>query len=342
MKPPLRSLFASVVLTLGIAGCQPPLPPLTPQEQAIMQTLTHAMTPRCIGRYVIDLPAGMVPSGWGGLKAQGVNIEVTPMNESLFQWRYEQREAELRAAHLDAHPDQPVLKEIIPLHGAIGGIFNRSETAGTNGSRTLELLGWRDGYAVKMWVNAFDNMYPEYKNEKWATEVGRDLPEKQALLLNVFARTRGRADAEMPSEQGLCFHGGFLQGPATDEETWIWTMCLPICRMCRYRSPATAIWFRKIRYSIAARISRRMRGTPVVTRYGRASANSMEASLSKSGFRRGTPMSMSKAINSRWKPIAVSAVPRRRSSISTFRTAGDSASPTSAHPAPYLWTVHRR
>ena len=159
-----------------------------------MQTLTHAMTPRCIGRYLIDLPAGMVLSGWGGLKAQGVNIEVAPLNESLFRWRYEQREAELRAAHLDAHPDQPVLKEIIPLRGAIGGGGNRSETGGTNGSRTLELHAWRDGYAIKMWINAFDNLYPEYKNEKWAAEVGRDLPQKQALLLDVFARIRGRAD----------------------------------------------------------------------------------------------------------------------------------------------------
>ena len=218
MKACLRNLFATAALTLGITGCQPSLPPLTPQEHVTMQTLTHAMTPRCIGRYLIDLPAGMVPSGWGGLKAQGVNIEVTPMNESLFQWRYEQREAELRAAHLDAHPDQPVLKEIIPLRGAIGGIFNRSETGGTNGSRTLELHAWRNGYAIKMWINAFDNMYPEYKNEKWATEVGRDLPEKQALLLDVFMRTRGRTDDEIPSEQGLCFHGGFLRGPATAEE----------------------------------------------------------------------------------------------------------------------------
>jgi Tle cognate immunity protein 4 C-terminal domain/Tle cognate immunity protein 4 N-terminal domain len=218
MKQCLRSILASAMLTLGVAGCQPSLPPLTPQEHATMQTLTHAMTPRCIGRYLIDLPAGMVPSGWGGLKAQAVNIEVTPLNEPQFRWRFEQHEAELRATHIDAHPDQPVLKEIIPLRGAIGGIFNRSETGGTNGSRTLELHAWRDGYAIKMWINAFDNLYPEYKNEKWAAEVGRDLPEKQALLLDVFARTRGRADNEMPSEPGLCFHGGFLQGNATDEE----------------------------------------------------------------------------------------------------------------------------
>ena len=218
MKPHLRSLFASVVLTLDLSGCQPSLPPLTPQEQATMQTLTHAMTPRCIGRYLIDLPAGMVPSGWGGLKAQDVNIEVMPMNESLFRWRYEQREAELRAAYLDAHPDQPVLKEIIPLRGAIGGIFNRSENGGSNGSRTLELHAWRNGYALKMWVNAADSTYPEYKDDALSAQIGTDVPQKQALLLDVFMRTRGRTDDEIPSEQGLCFHGGFLQGPATAEE----------------------------------------------------------------------------------------------------------------------------
>jgi hypothetical protein len=218
MKGRMKALLASATLTLGVAGCQPSLPPLTPQEQATMQTLTHAMTPRCIGRYLIDLPASMVPSGWGGLKAQGVNIEVAPLNESLFRWRYEQREAELRAAHLDAHPDQPVLKEIIPLRGAIGGIFNRSENGGSNGSRTLELHAWRDGYAIKMWVNAADSRYPEYKDDLLSAQIGTDVPQKQALLLDVFARIRGRADNEMPSDQGLCFHGGFLQGTATDEE----------------------------------------------------------------------------------------------------------------------------
>jgi len=221
MKPCLRNLFASVVLTLGIVGCQPSLPPLTPQEKATMQTLTHAMTPRCIGRYVIDLPAGMVPSGWGGLKAQDVNIEVTPMVESLFRWRYEQREAELRAAHLDAHPDQPVLKEIIPIRGAIGGIFNRSENGGSNGARTLELHVWRNGYAIKMWIDAADfASYPEYKNNTIVNRmtVKNNIAPKQALLIDMVSRIRGRTDAEMPSEQGLCFHGGLLQGPATAEE----------------------------------------------------------------------------------------------------------------------------
>jgi Tle cognate immunity protein 4 C-terminal domain/Tle cognate immunity protein 4 N-terminal domain len=221
MKPRLRNLFASIALTLDLVGCQPSLPPLTPQEHVTMQTLTHAMTPRCIGRYVIDLPAGMVPSGWGGLKAQDVNIEVAPMNESLFRWRYEQREAELRAAYLDAHPDQPVLKEIIPLRGAIGGIFNRSENGGSNGARTLELHAWRNGYAIKMWVDAADfTSYPEYKNDAIVNQmtVKNDIAPKQGLLIDMVSRTRGRTDNEMPGEQGLCFHGGFLQGPATDEE----------------------------------------------------------------------------------------------------------------------------
>ena len=219
MKACLRNLFVTAALTLGITGCQPSLPPLTPQEHATMQTLTQVMTPRCIGRYVIDLPAGMVPSGWGGLKAQDVNIEVTPMNEPLFQLRYERREAELHATHLDGRPDQTSLKEIVPLRGAIGGIFNRADDhAVVNAGRTLELHAWRDGYAIKMWIKARDVSYSADNLDEQYKGIGTDVPQKQALLLDVFARTRGRTDNEMPSEQGLCFHGGFLQGPATAEE----------------------------------------------------------------------------------------------------------------------------
>ena len=212
-------LALALALTLGVAGCQPSLPPLTPQEQATMQTLTHAMTPRCIGRYLIDLPAGMVPSGWGGLKAQGVNIEVAPLIEPLFQLRYERREAELRAAHLDGQPDQPSLKEIVPLRGAMGGIFNRADdNALVNAGRTLELHAWRDGYAIKMWIKARDVSYSADNLDEQYKAIGTNVPQMQALLLDVFARIRGRADTEIPSEPGLCFHGGFLQGAATDEE----------------------------------------------------------------------------------------------------------------------------
>jgi Tle cognate immunity protein 4 C-terminal domain/Tle cognate immunity protein 4 N-terminal domain len=146
---------------------------------------------------------------------------VAPLNESLFRWRYEQREAELRAAHLDAHPDQPVLKDILRLQNMGGGVFNRADNGSSNGGRTLELHAWRDGYAIKMWVDATDfTSYPEYKNDPIVNRMTlkNDIAAKQALLADMVSRIRGRADNEIPSEPGLCFHGGFLQGTATDEE----------------------------------------------------------------------------------------------------------------------------
>jgi len=335
------SLLA-LALTLGVAGCQPSLPPLTPQEQATMQTLTHAMTPRCIGRYLIDLPASMVPSGWGGLKAQGVNIEVAPLNESLFRWRYEQREAELRAAHLDAHPDQPVLKEIIPLRGAIGGIFNRSENGGSNGSRTLELHAWRDGYAIKMWVNAADSRYPEYKDDLLSAQIGTDVPQKQALLLDVFARIRGRADNEIPSEQGLCFHGGFVQGPATDEENldmdYVFTDMPDVSISIHNNS------------NLVSENTLLDRGKDIDANLRIADGHTLRKGKRQSHdglafdewLMEANTDDHVKATCSRWKPIAGSVAPRRRCSISIFKTASDSTRPTSARPAPCLWTVRRR
>ena len=109
--------------------------------------------------------------------------------------QYERREAELRAAHLDGQPDQPSLKEIVPLRGAMGGIFNRADdNALVNAGRTLELHAWRDGYAIKMWIEARDVSYSADNLDEQYKAIGTNVPQMQALLLDVFARIRGRAD----------------------------------------------------------------------------------------------------------------------------------------------------
>ena len=336
-------LALALALTLGVAGCQPSLPPLTPQEQATMQTLTHAMTPRCIGRYLIDLPAGMVPSGWGGLKAQGVNIEVAPLIEPLFQLRYERREAELRAAHLDGQPDQPSLKEIVPLRGAMGGIFNRADdNALVNAGRTLELHAWRDGYAIKMWIKARDVSYSADNLDEQYKAIGTNVPQMQALLLDVFARIRGRADTEIPSEPGLCFHGGFLQGTATDEENldmdYVFTDIPDVSLSISYNSNIVEDNTLLDRSKYIEANERNAEGHTL--RKGKRQSH--DGLAFDEWLMEANTDDHVKATCSRWKPIAGSVAPRRRCSISIFKTASDSTRPTSARPAPCLWTVRRR
>lgn len=45
------------------------------------------------------------------------------------------------------------------------------------------------------------------------------MPEKLIQLLDVFARTRGLAEGEIPQESGLCIANGFIQGPPSERES---------------------------------------------------------------------------------------------------------------------------
>ena len=248
-----------------------------------MQTLTHAMTPRCIGRYLIDLPAGMVLSGWGGLKAQGVNIEVAPLNESLFRWRYEQREAELRAAHLDAHPDPPVLKEIIPLRGATGGGVIAPKPEGPTGRGPWSCMPGAMATRSRCGSMHLTTCIPNTR-----TKNGQQRSGETSRKSKHSCWTYSRAYAAEPTPRcrairACAFTTGSCKAPRPTEKTSIWTTCSRTCRMCRYRSTTIAILFRKIRCLIAARTSMRICALPMATRYARASANRMTDLLSMSG-----------------------------------------------------------
>lgn len=213
-------LVGLLMSAFAMVACQPKAPALTTQEIQHMQALTQNMTPRCFGRYLVDVPQELVLNSEGGQEIEGVAIDIKPMAETAFKWTLAERETELRAEHMAGKPDVPFLKGVHILQSVkYGKVFNCAESFGAaDFGRTLELMAWLDGYFVKMWINATDASDPKYQSHPRIKNYGNDTPEKLAHLLNVFNRTKGRADHEIPTAQGVCILNGFVSGPSTDEE----------------------------------------------------------------------------------------------------------------------------
>ena len=99
-----------------------------------------------------------------------------------------------------------------------GLVFNRSENGADAFARTWELKSWSSGFALEMDVNAEDMTLTQGLGAQ--EQRRKNVEEKYIHLLNLYKRTRPRSDTEIPTEPGVCFSNGFVQGPPTDEE-WV-------------------------------------------------------------------------------------------------------------------------
>lgn len=183
-----------------------------------MDELTDNMVTRCLGRHLIDLPAEMKPRKGHWTVIEEVEIEVVRMSREAFNTRLNKRRVELERKHIDFHPERELLSKVIPLPNATGVIFDRAESGLTRSLRTLELHGWKEGYSIKMTIDAYDMTYPEDQDDAQLRQMGSDIKQRLDTLTGLFARIRGRANDEIPNEPGICFLNGFVRGPATDAE----------------------------------------------------------------------------------------------------------------------------
>lgn len=214
----LRALLPCLAFVM--TACQPATPPMSPQETAYMDALTQNPTPRCVGRYMIDLPENMTPvTGPHGTEIEDVKIEVTPMNQTRYELALKEREHLLKNQHMDGEANNPYLKSVIKLANNSGLIFNRARATGSaDVARTLELWSWRDNFQMKMSIDADDPTDPKYADHPRISKRKKTIDEKLAHLLAVYSRTRGRADTDIPTEPGFCFAHGFVAGKAGEKE----------------------------------------------------------------------------------------------------------------------------
>jgi hypothetical protein len=219
----IRKLALLASLLLLVAACHKNPPPLTQQEKQTVTELTANLKPRCVGRYLIDMPGDALPAG--STTIQGVTFETTPMTRDKFEQEVVAREAKLKTTKnrfgyrvlydYGQVPNTPHSRYFVALR-------DLDDTADL--SRAIEAYRWDAGYQIKLRIEASDWVHAEYKKKVQGTpyavpdEPINDVPEKTGLVLGLIQKVRGRADDEIPIEPGVCFQGGFLPRKAGDGE----------------------------------------------------------------------------------------------------------------------------
>lgn len=212
----------ALILAVFLAACQPKTKPMPLEETQRVAAATAQMITRCVGRYLIDMPASFVLNSESSTEIEGIKIKVRPMDKVAFSRMLEEREAALRR-EMQPGPDRnrPHLRRSISIHApSLGLVFDRAEStvSSDRSGRELELLAWRGGYQIQASIKATDLTFPEDAEDSIALQLKTDVNEKLEHLLNVYERIRGRKDTEMPTEQGVCFANGFLKGPPANQE----------------------------------------------------------------------------------------------------------------------------
>lgn len=193
-------------------------------EEASTMQPSNELTTRCIGRYLIDLPKDLVLTPDGGQKIDDVQLTVIPATAAQYKKALAERTMALNAAVTSRKGvTYPVLRKTVPLAaGTEGVLFDAAKPESVSGrmARVMEVLAWRDGYLIKAEVDAIDTTFPEERdNDTLHATMKTDVAEKTRLILDVVSRTSGRADHEIPKQQGVCIVNGFVRGAPTAGES---------------------------------------------------------------------------------------------------------------------------
>ena len=213
------------ILGLGLIGCvmllsacgQKP-PALSAQERKVVVDMTTDMKPRCVGRYLLDLPASAQPIGHA--KFSGVVVNAKAMTLEQFQRDMRQHESELKTAKstlgYQFFFDGGVVRgmEYTKYFISLG-----DPGASSDARRLIEAYKWDRGYQISLkiegsdWTNSKFKDVPIVKNDPVKTNV----PQQTQLAFDLIAKLQGRSEDEIPTEPGACFVGGFMPGKAITE-----------------------------------------------------------------------------------------------------------------------------
>ncbi|KID03498.1 T6SS immunity protein Tli4 family protein [Hafnia alvei] len=199
----------------------PPQVTLTEQEHKVVETLLANSTPRCVGRYLIDLPES-ISSPIGTVYINKQEIEANRLYLPAFEQRIRLREEELLKTQPVRVENAPYLKRIYPLpHGMKGIIFERaSSSGGPDAFRSLEGHVYSNGVAFKTVIEAIDPDSPRYDKDKeqYPELYINDVQKKLAELTSLLSKLHGRLEDEVPEGVGLCIPNGFITGSFRENE----------------------------------------------------------------------------------------------------------------------------
>ncbi|MFJ2989205.1 T6SS immunity protein Tli4 family protein [Collimonas sp. NPDC087041] len=179
--------------------------------------MTANLKTRCVGRYLIDIPADAFADEWR-TKVQGIVVEAHPMLQEKYVETIAAREKELKAKK--TQPGWTFLSANGKAwdEGSRYFIHLRDHPL-TDVEKIIEAYKWNSGKLIKVEVSAID--------EETSVDV-RQNPRPYKPINNVFDHTyavfallqriSGREEDEIPSEPGFCFKGGFVSGKTEDDE----------------------------------------------------------------------------------------------------------------------------
>ncbi len=195
---------SNINATLSMAD-DPRLP--RPSERINVTESTAFLSPRCVGRYLIDLPARTQSSGRARL--HGIEFLAEPMTHDEYR-----RGLDQRAAALHSIVNQFVYADCEAGSEGTRYFISRGKPRDPrDATRVIEAYKWHDGYRLALKVEGRDGMIGMADNS-----LHDDIAEKVQRVFSLLGSARGRADDEIPDTPGVCFPGGFLAGEASGPE----------------------------------------------------------------------------------------------------------------------------
>jgi hypothetical protein len=212
----------------------PPKENLTAQQEKTMQELLKGMKTRCIGRYLVDLPASfsinkisvrLEDNNWVGVigtpgDSRKTYITTKRMYYPAFEQFIKRREREIANDIVIDPMNKPNLKGVRELsNGMKGVIFERNVDSGTNDAlRTLEGYFYTDGVAVKVQKESVNDTDPRYEKDRAGDPVRNYVPKDIERMKELFSRISGRQEDEIPSVPGSCIAEAFIAADKDGKE----------------------------------------------------------------------------------------------------------------------------
>jgi len=224
-KHKLALLLLSVAVLYSLWLWLKPYPSklvLTEQEHIVVENLLVNPTPRCIGRYIIDLPESFVLPDASLVQINKQNVETKRMYLPAFEQRIRLREKELRNTRTIGAEDAPFLKKVYSLPDGMQGVIfeHNSSDISPDVFRHLEAHIYNNGVAFKTIIEAMNPDSERYEQQRkndpdfYRNDVSQKLTELKGLL----SRLQGRKENEIPYTTGLCIPDGFIAGNMFGDE----------------------------------------------------------------------------------------------------------------------------